>query len=221
MDQLDVSLNPRGGLHVEGFPDAVKVIRLDTEAARRLADLSLHLVDLDFAAQCLDLINEEDRAVVRQALWRSALVHLFKCFAHSAARQPLEAGAVFAGDPDGNEAFRYIRDLRNKHVVHDESALTYCAPGAILNARTAQQKIAKVVTLSLFAETLDQGNWNNARLLVEHTRSYVQGRYDDLATLITRDLEASSYDDLERSEGITPRIPGKVEDASVRRPASD
>lgn len=220
MDQLAISLNPRGGLHVEGFPAAVKVIRLDTEAARRLADFALHLADLDFAAQCLEAINEEKRPVVREALWRSALVHLFKCFGHSAARERLEPVAVFDGDPEALESFKHLRDLRNKHLVHDESAFTYCAPGAIPNARTAEPKIAKVVTLTLLAETLDQGNWSNARLLTETTRSYVRVRYEDLADQITRDLETLSYDDLERSEGITPRIPGKVGDESVKRPAS-
>lgn len=37
------------GLHIEGFPDAVKVIRIDGPQSKRLADLALHKADLEFA----------------------------------------------------------------------------------------------------------------------------------------------------------------------------
>ena len=65
------------GFHIEGFPDAVKVIRLDGPKAQRLADLALHKADLEFALDCLEQINKvpEQPYVLRQALWRSAVVH--------------------------------------------------------------------------------------------------------------------------------------------------
>ena len=36
------------GLHVHGFPDAVKLLKLSDAKAKRLADLALHKHDLDF-----------------------------------------------------------------------------------------------------------------------------------------------------------------------------
>jgi hypothetical protein len=47
MEQFELS-KADGGLQIEGFPDAVKVIRLDGPRAKRLADLALHRADLDF-----------------------------------------------------------------------------------------------------------------------------------------------------------------------------
>ena len=38
---------------MEGFPDAVKALRIDGRKARRLADLALHKADLDFALDAL------------------------------------------------------------------------------------------------------------------------------------------------------------------------
>ena len=43
-----------GTWHIEGFPDAVKLIRIEGSKARALAHLMLHKVDLDFALQSLD-----------------------------------------------------------------------------------------------------------------------------------------------------------------------
>ena len=45
------------GFHVEGFPEAVKVLGLKSREAQRLADLALHNSDLEFSLSCLDGIN--------------------------------------------------------------------------------------------------------------------------------------------------------------------
>jgi hypothetical protein len=45
------------GLHIEGFPDAVKVIRIDGPQSKRLADLALHKADLEFAWDIGDVLN--------------------------------------------------------------------------------------------------------------------------------------------------------------------
>ena len=37
------------GFHIEGFPEAVKVLRISGPKSQRLADLALHKSDLDFA----------------------------------------------------------------------------------------------------------------------------------------------------------------------------
>ena len=45
------------GLHVDGFPDAIKVLKITGPKAKRLADLALHTNDLDFADECLRNCN--------------------------------------------------------------------------------------------------------------------------------------------------------------------
>jgi len=45
------------GLQIKDFPDAVKVIAINSPEAKRLADLSLHNEDLKFVDACLDAIG--------------------------------------------------------------------------------------------------------------------------------------------------------------------
>ena len=45
------------GLHIEGFPEAVKVLRIEGLCAKRLSDLALHKSDLEFSESGLDAIN--------------------------------------------------------------------------------------------------------------------------------------------------------------------
>lgn len=73
------------GFQIEGYPDAVKVIELVGPKARRLSDLALHKIDLDFASECLDQINDTtgNCSLLKQALWRSAIVHFMKCFGNN------------------------------------------------------------------------------------------------------------------------------------------
>ena len=66
----------------------VKVIRIKGPEARKLSDHALHKADLDFALECLHQINgmPEIGHVLRQALWRSAVVHFMKCFGGSESK---------------------------------------------------------------------------------------------------------------------------------------
>ncbi|MGH2500759.1 MAG: hypothetical protein ACRDF0_11825 [Candidatus Limnocylindria bacterium] len=204
---MDISLTPRGGVHIEGFPDAVKVIALAPASSRETCDLALHIQDLDFAMNCLAAINGQTEWLLREALWRSAIVHFFKCFGDS-VRSRLLPEKVYSGDPEGLEVFRYFRDLRNKHFVHDENLYAHCVGGAILNRQSMDHKIAKVVSLALRGETLDQEHWSNLRLLVERARSWVTTQYELVCSRVAEELEAETYEVLDGREGIVPRIPG-------------
>jgi len=57
MEHFTIS-KTEAGLHIEGFPDAVKVVVIDGREAKRLADLALHKDDLEFADACLDAIDQ-------------------------------------------------------------------------------------------------------------------------------------------------------------------
>ncbi len=97
MEQFEIN-KTASGFHIEGFPEAVKVIHIEGPRARRLADLALHRTDLEFALLCLDEVNRApvDPYVIRQALWRSAVVHYVKCFGGSEARFGLDSKVVYS-----------------------------------------------------------------------------------------------------------------------------
>ena len=111
------------GLQIEGFPDAVKVVRIEGRQAKRFADLTLHKTDLEFASECLAAINHvpEQPWVLRQALWRAAIIHYMKCFGDG-ARFQLSAAKIYKGNALALGAFNYFKDIRHKHVAHDENS---------------------------------------------------------------------------------------------------
>jgi len=209
MDHLEITQKGTE-FHIEGFPDAEKVVRIHGPHAKRWSDLKLHMSDLDFAGACLDAINlaPEEPSIIREALCRSAIVHFFKCFGDSVARFQLAPTKVLAKEPpDAMTAFNYFKGLRNKHLVHDENSFAQSLPGAILNKREKAYKIEKIVCLSMIATTLAQENFSNLKLLIEKTRSWVVSEFDLLCTTLTNELEKESYDSLHARETIIYRAP--------------
>jgi hypothetical protein len=187
-----------GGLHIEGFPDAVKLIKLDGPKARRVSDLLLHKRDLEFANACLEAINNvpADPSTVREALWRSAVVHFVKCFGNSAARFQLSRERIYKNDPEAMQVFEYFQHLRDKHVVHDENSYSQSIPGAILNRGDKPYKIEKILCFSAHLQTLEQNNYSNLKLLIQKALDWVNVEFDKCCDIITNDLEAIAYDDL-------------------------
>jgi len=198
------------GFHVEGFPDAVRVLRIAGPKSRRLADLALHLVDLDFTLECLEALNgtPDEPHIFRRVLWDSAIVHFIKCFGQSDSRFSLDSNIVYKSDPAAFEPYRYFDSLRNKNLVHDENSYMQGLPGAVLNKKGMDYKIAKIVCLSVVGETLGQENYQNLHLLATRAREWVVAQFDELCNILTRELEPKSYEELLAMEGITYTVPG-------------
>lgn len=208
MDNIEFS-QTKAGINVEGFPDAVKVIAIEGNVAKRLADLSLHNADLKFSNECLDAINiaPQQSLVIREALWRSAIIHYFKCFGNG-VRFQLVAKTVYKGEPlEAMMAFEYFKGLRNKHMVHDENSYAQSIPGAILNNGTKSYSIEKIMCFTAFGNTLDQNNFSNLKLLVQKAQKWVIREFDVLCDRLTAELEKESYECLLAKKEIKYRVP--------------
>lgn len=218
MEQFFIS-KMESGIHMEGFPDAVKVVKINGSEAKRLADLSLHKVDLEFADACLDAINQisDTPLVVREALWRSAIIHFVKCFGNG-ARFQLSADKIYKGESSNALiVFKYFKDLRNKHFVHDENSYAQSIPGAIINNGTKGYSIEKIICFSAFGATLEQNNYNNLKLLIEKAMVWVVSEFDRLCELLTAKLEQERYEDLLARDAITYHAPTVDEISGPRK----
>jgi len=204
--------------HIEGFPDAVRVIRLDGHKAKRLADFALHRSDLAFAMACLEGINQisAEQPVLREGLWRSAIVHLMKCYGRNDSRFNLDVNSVLKGDLDGKEVFKFFRNLRNMHLVHDSNAYAQCLPGAILNKEGMDCKIAKITCTSFHGQTLDHGSYGNLHLLIKRSMEWVVKKFDALCVELTAELEAVPYQELIKRDSVT-YWPPKLEEIDKKR----
>lgn len=209
-----------GNLHVEGFPDAVKLIKLDDPKAQRIADLLLHRHDLEFANSCLEAINTVpvDPPAVREALWRCAIIHFAKCFGNSAARFQLSCEKIYRGEPsEAKQAFQYFQHLRDKHVVHDENSYAQSIPGAVVNRGDKLYKIEKILCFVAHGNTLEQDNYNNLKLLIQKALTWVVAEFDTCCDIVTKELEAIPYDELLKRLDVTYRVPSVEEIGGNRR----
>ena len=212
MDKIHFSKTD-SSIHIDGFPDAVKVIKIDDHPqSERLADLGLHQVDLEFAESCMFAINQapEEPRVIRQALWRSAIIHFIKCFGAN-KRFQLNIEEVLSKYRDGLEVFQYFYNLRNKHFVHDVNSYTQSTIGAILNNGNENYKIDKIINLTFMGETLEKDNYSNLLLLIQKTKAWVNQEFDNLCKIITIGLEKENYETLSRREAIQYKVPGVYE----------
>jgi hypothetical protein len=208
----------KAGINIEGFPDAVKVIAIDGGKAKRLADLSLHKADLDFSDECLDVINtgQQQSQVIRKALWHSAITHFMKCFGRD-VRFQLEAKKIYKDEPpEAMMAFEYFKNLRHKHIVHDENSYAQSIPGAILNDGSKSYSVEKIICFEAFGDTLVQNNFRNLQLLVKKAREWVICEFDILCNRLTLELEKEDYSSLLEKKEINYSAPS-VDDIGVRR----
>jgi len=209
MEQYQITCDQES-LRVEGFPDAVKLIRLDDPKSRRISDLVLHRQDLEFADQCLEAINTvSSNSQIQEALWRCSLIHFVKCFGNSAARFQLSFEKIYKSEPsEAKVAFEYFRNLRDKHVVHDENSFSQSIPGAVLNARAKTPKIEKVLCLTVRAGTLEQENFGNLKLLIQKALSWVISEFDMCCDIVIAELDGIPHDDLLARDSVSYRAPG-------------
>lgn len=199
-----------GRLHIEGVPDAIKLVRVDGQKARRIADLALHRIDLEFSQQCLVQINRflgASDAIVRQALWRGAVSHYMKCFGNSVARGQLSAEKILKGESLGLEIHNYFKELRNKHIIHDENDVTQCWPSAAVNGGTKPHKVEKIITLSITADTLLEESYSNLDKLIGMSLSWVENMYEKLCSELINELEAESYQELLNRDPVFVKKP--------------
>lgn len=203
MDRLQVTVrNER--FEIEGFPEAAKAITFDSPRLKKLSHYWLHHLDLEFAAACLKDLNSGKpiKATTSEALWRSALVHYFKCFGKSKSRSSLDAGRILKRTENGIVVHKQLKALRDKHIVHDENPFSSVTAGVILNRAGMRRKIAKVVCVSNHLQTLNQETWNHLRLLIETTNIWVMDQFDRLCENLTRELEQLDYRELMHMENM-------------------
>jgi hypothetical protein len=207
-----------GALHIEGYPDAVKLIRLKGKKAKQLAHYAAHRLDLQNAKSYLDNMNPEHPEPINDALWRSAISTYIKCFTGGSARSTkLFPENIYKNAPVKMQAFQHFKHLRNKHLEHDENAYGQAIPCAIINGGDKEHKVEGVIANTLHFSTFDVGNYGNLQLLIAEADQWIDDAFDKLADAIASELEQESLEDLLGREAAAITIP-TVGQVGIRRP---
>lgn len=198
MQNINFQHNEGVGFQITDFPDAAKVISLRGEKVQELADMALHLSDLNTAERCLDTFNDATRnEFERSVFWKMAIINYMKCFGKNYARSTaLKIEEIVPYELMGQEAHAFFKDVRDKNIAHDDNSIAQCLPGAVLNKPEAAHKIEKIITMNVLGEVSDVDNVNNLRQLILVARQYIEVRYDQLCDDLTDELEKRQYSDL-------------------------
>lgn len=114
--------------------------------------------------------------------------------------------------------FNIFKDLRNRHLIHDENSCAQCIPGAILNKRDQNCKIEKIICFTMIVATIGQENYANLHLLIKKAKEWVINEFDQMCEILTKELEAKSYDDLFACKEMTCKVP-TIDDIGKKREA--
>lgn len=124
----------QGRLHVDGYPDARKLVEWPSEIGHRLAGLRLHQSALKF---CEDAMQEfgiikESHPLAAEAALIGIVSRYFSCFGRNEACARLNEDQIFHGMPKAKECFEYWKGIRDNHIIHDESELSELRTGIVL-----------------------------------------------------------------------------------------
>jgi len=200
-----------GRLHIEDYPDAVALKRIDDPAARQLQAMTLHHADLSFCQQALAEVARLDRSqqtLLAEGLWIAAIARFFKCFGKNKARTQLSAKKILRDFVGAGAVFAYFEALRNKHIIHDENPYSQAFTGVALNAREAEYKVADIIAMAFNAFTVDDDHLVQFRQLVDVTLLWVAAEREELHNLLGKAYEQTLYDELLALPDITFTVPG-------------
>jgi hypothetical protein len=206
-----LGITRRGGaLHIEGYPDAVALKRIDDPVARQLQATVLHYSDLRFCREALVALvalERKSQPLVAEALWVASIARYFKCFGANVSRTQLAARKVFKGEAGAADVFEYFQHLRDKHVIHDENAYSQSFTAVALNPKNAPFKIADVISMVMTASTVDDQHVESFSRLVCFTCDWVERKRDELHKLLGSRYEMESYQALMRMPNVEYRVP--------------
>jgi hypothetical protein len=207
-------------LHISGFSDGVQLIEIKSPDAALARDLSLHLSDLTFSKNALDQIppNPIPDDITHTSLWRVAIYQLYKCFQHSESRSYLDSGKVLIGaSVPVRENFKYYKNLRNKHLIHDENSSSQVSVIAVLNDGSKPFKIEGVRAMTMRFDDLSAQTVVNLKGVVNWTIDFVRRDFDTLLAKIHAELALKSLKELQQLAAPQHVVP-TVADISKPRP---
>jgi hypothetical protein len=198
LNSLNLSVR-ENKFHIEGYPNAVAIKRLDDTDARILQAIVLHHFDLSFCNQALADLRHPSKSIPTlhaEALWISAIARYFKCFGRNNARSHLSAKEVLKGHPGAEGVFRYFKALRDKHIVHDENPYSEAFTGVAINRKGERRKVADIIALAINAFTVDDAHLASFSPLVSVSLKWVADKQDELHKKLAQTWEKRGYEQL-------------------------
>ena len=126
--------------------------------------------------------------MIRESLWRSAIVHYRKCFDHRGKIRAVISISNYLPTGFARQAHQFFIDLRNKHLIHDENSYVQASTGAVIAPETKDSEVEKVICTSITSITLNDENLGILERLIHEALKWVESRFDQLCEQIRDQL---------------------------------
>jgi hypothetical protein len=94
------------------------------------------------------------------------------------------------------DVFQYYKDLRDKHIIHDENPYSQAFTAVALNTKDSQFKVADIVSLSMNILTTDKEHIQSFSQLVQFTYEWVKIKHEELHNKLGAEYEKKDYETL-------------------------
>ncbi|RWQ24207.1 hypothetical protein [Mesorhizobium sp.] len=137
----------------------------------------------------------------------------FSCFGENKVVGPLSADRVFKGMPDALDAFNYWKAIRDKHLVHNESEMSFMAPSLVLGSLGEVQDI---LSLIFMPGLTDQAHLQLLYNLVAHTAKHVEEKVSALLPRLFEEANSMTAEERLALPQVTYSVPQSGAEARQR-----
>lgn len=197
------------------------VVRLNTENAKRLADIAGIHEDLKFTVQlCERLLNLDENSehdeLLKEALWAAALISYARCFAEG-KRYGLSEDTLQAAGDQALEVHRHFVNLRNKHIAHSVNPFEQVEVGVILSEPDKKErKVERVVTFGLRLVSMNKPAIRGLLTLAATLLDEIKVQARELEEVVHTEASQIPYDELVKYPPLRIRAPHAGDTDRVR-----
>ena len=221
IEPIGISIR-EGKLHVEGYPTAKRVCKIPKPLAESLAALRLHEADLNDCHNRMQQLgglgkpneNESfDQFKLREAIFIAILVKFYSCFTSAKSyRFPLSENTIYKKTPHALENFTFVKNLRNKHVVHDENNCNSSTTCAVFDENNL---LIDIVSINArYYPGFDF--YQNLFELIEDARKYVSDQIIQALSRLFDEVKAVSADECSQWPDLQLSFPTPTDLAKSR-----
>ena len=179
-----------GQIKILGLPYESKLVEIPRENRfRQLYSYKLSEIDINRVREYLNIAQNTEDKIIKDGLFKSAVISYIKCFAPSKGRSNIKAEKIYRNIPGAMDCHNAFGEMRNKYFAHDEMDYKDAQIGIILNVEEKRKiDIVSIDKCSEFAyadniEILDRLcsiALEQIKVLVEQELERADKFYDDI-----------------------------------------
>lgn len=180
-----------GQIKILGLPYESKLVEIPRmDRFRQLYSYKLSEIDINRVREYLNIARNTEDKIIKDGLFKSAVVTYMKCFAPSKGRSIIDAKGIYKNIPGAMDCHKAFKEMRNKYFAHDEMDYKEAQIGIILNVE--EKRKAGIVSIDKCSEFVYADN-------IEILDKLCSIALEQVKALVERELKKADkfYDDID------------------------